>query len=157
MGNLIKSELFKLQRNKTFWVLLFTTTGVSALLHYLIIIDWWQVFGTSFDSVGLSELNALSTFTLPLLFNLIVSTLAGFFVSVEFSHSGVIKNQVISGNKRSHIFMSKFLVFSLGSIILTILTPLVTVILEIILLCHEIILSLSNIKYLGTSFDLYIL
>lgn len=157
VSNLIKAELFKLQRNKTFWVLLFTITGLSALLHYLIIIDWWQVFGTSFDSAGLSELNAVSTFTLPLLFNLIVSTLAGFFISIEFSHSGVIKNQVISGNKRSHIFMAKFLVFSLGSIIVTILTPLVTGIIEVILLGYGDILSLSNIKYLGTAFALFTL
>jgi len=157
MRNLIKAELFKLQRNKTFWVLCLTITGLSALLHYLIIIGWWQTSESAFDKVGLSELNALSTFTLPLLFNLIVSSLAGFFISIEFSQSGVIKNQVISGSKRSHILMAKFLVFSLGAIIVTIVIPLVTGIIEVILLGHGDILSSPNMLYLGRVLGLFIL
>lgn len=157
MTNLIRTELYKLQRNKTFWVLTGMITGISALLHYLIIIGWWQMEGTAFDSAGLSELNALSTFTVPLFFNLIVSTLAGFFISTEFSQSGVIKNQIISGNKRSHIFMAKFLVFSIGSFIVTILIPLVTAIILVILFGHGDILNSSNIMYVGRVFSLFTL
>lgn len=157
MSNLFKAELFKLKRNKSFWVLCLTITGLSALLHYLIIIDWWQTSGSAFDKVGLSELNALSTFTVPLLFNLIVSSLAGFFISTEFSQSGVIKNQVISGNKRSHIFMVKYLVFSLGAIVVAILIPLVTGIIEVIILGHGEILSFPNMLYLGRVLGLFTL
>ncbi|OZU87120.1 ABC transporter permease [Virgibacillus indicus] len=157
MRNQIRAELFKLQRNKTFWVLLLTMTGLSALLHYLVIIEWWQVSGTAFDSAGLSELNAISTFTIPLFFNLIVSTLAGFFISNEYSPSGVIKNQIISGSKRSHIFLSKYLVFTLGSIIITILIPLMTGIIEIIFFGNAEILNPSNMLYLGRAFGLFAL
>lgn len=157
MSNLFKAELFKLKRNKSFWVLCLTITGLSALLHYLIIIDWWQTSGSAFDKVGLRELNALSTFTVPLLFNLIVSSLAGFFISTEFSQSGVIKNQVISGNKRSHIFMVKYLVFSLGAIVVAILIPLVTGIIEVIILGHGDILSFPNMLYLGRVLGLFTL
>ncbi|GAB3042897.1 ABC transporter permease [Virgibacillus ainsalahensis] len=157
MSNQIKAEWFKLQRNKTFWVLLLISTGLSALLHYLVIIDWWQMSGTAFDSAGLSELNAVSTFTIPLFFNLIVSTLAGFFISNEFSQSGVIKNQIISGSKRSHIFISKYLVFTIGSIIVTILIPLMTAIIEVILLGHGDILTVSSMLYLGRAFGLFTL
>ncbi|EOR23982.1 ABC transporter permease [Niallia alba] len=156
MTNLIRAEMYKLQRNKTFWVILLTVTGLSALLHYLVLIGWWQMQGTSFDAAGLSELNALSTFTVPLFFNLIVSTLAGFFISIEFSQSGIIKNQVISGNKRSHIFMAKFLIFSLGAIVATILIPLVTAIILLFLTGHGDILDTSNLIYLGRSYGLYI-
>lgn len=120
MTNQIKAELFKLQRNKTFWVLVLTAAALSALLHFLVITDWWQVYDTPFDSAGISEMNGISTFTIPLFFNLLISTLAGFFVSTEFSQSSVIKNQIISGSKRSHIFISKYLIFTLGSIVITI-------------------------------------
>nr|WP_255639721.1 ABC transporter permease [Aquibacillus saliphilus] len=155
MSNLIRAELYKLQRNKTFWVLIGTITGLSALLHFLILIEWWQLSGTSFDSAGLSELNALSTFTLPLFFNLIVSTLAGFYISNEFSHHNVIKNQMISGNKRSHIFLAKFIVFTLGSLIVTILIPLVIAIILVMLFGHGDVLNFTNLLYLGRAFSLF--
>lgn len=113
--------------------------------------------GTPFDSAGLSELNALSIFTIPLFFNLIVSTLAAFYISIEFSHSGVIKNQVISGNKRSHIFIAKFLTFSLGAGFVTIVTPLLTGIIAAALLGHGDLLTFSNFFYLGRSFGLFTL
>ncbi|SFB15542.1 ABC-2 type transport system permease protein [Lentibacillus halodurans] len=157
MRNQLRAEWFKLQRNKTFWMLLLIITGLSALLHYLVIIEWWQMQGTDFDRAGLSELNATSAFTIPLLFNLIVSTLAGFFISHEFSQSGVIKNQIISGSKRSHIFISKYLVFTLGSIVVTILIPLTTGIIEIILLGHGDILTVSSMLYLGRASSLFVL
>lgn len=157
MTNLLKAEIFKIKRNKSFWLIIAIVTGLSALLHYLIIIDWWMMSGTAFDSAGLSELNTLSTFTTLLFFNLIVSSLAGFFISVEFSQNGVIKNQVISGNKRSHIFIAKFLIFSLGSIIVTILIPVVIGFLIVILFGHGDILNTANLLYLGRAFSLFIL
>lgn len=36
MTNLFRAEIFKLQRNNTFWVLIGTITGLSTLLHFLI-------------------------------------------------------------------------------------------------------------------------
>src|SRR5699024_1899789 len=101
MTNLMKAETYKLMRNRTFWVLIASMIGLSALLHCLILTDWWLMSGTEFDNVGLSEMNAFTFFTMPLVFNLIVSTLAGFYISTEFSQSGVIKNQIMSGNKRT--------------------------------------------------------
>ncbi|RKQ34657.1 ABC transporter permease [Oceanobacillus halophilus] len=157
MTNLLRVELYKLKRNKSFWVIIAMTTGLSTLLHYLVVIDWWTMSGTVFNEAGLSELNALSPFTTLLFFNLIVSSLAGFFISVEFSSSGVIKNQVISGNKRSHIFLAKFLVFSLGAIIVTILIPVIIGILLVILFGHGDIINTSNLLYLGRAYFLFIL
>lgn len=60
MTNLIRAEIFKLQRNKTFLVLIGTITGLSTLLHFLIITDWWMVNGTAFDSADLSECHRIS-------------------------------------------------------------------------------------------------
>src|SRR5690625_1024934 len=103
MSNQLKAEWFKLLRNKTFWVLVFTVTGLSALLHYLVITDWWQIYDTAFDKAGLSELNAMTIFIVPLYFNLLVSTLAGFFISNEFSQTSVIKNQIIRYRKSTRL------------------------------------------------------
>ena len=157
MTNLMKAEIFKLTRNKTFWVLIATVTGLSTLLHCLIITGWWLLSGTTFDQAGLSEFNALSLFTMPLYFNLIVSTLAGFYVSTEFSQNGVIKNQMMSGNKRMNIFMAKYLVFSLGSFLVTILIPLVTAIIAVLLFEQGDILNLTSLTYLGRAYSLFTL
>lgn len=157
MTNFIQAELFKLNRNKTFYVLIFTVIGISALVHYLRMSGWWHMSGTAFDRAGLHELNGLSTFTIPLYFNFIVSPLAGFFIANEFSDSGVIKNQVISGSKRSAIFISKFLVFSLGSVIVTIVIPLFIALTMMFLFGHGEILTASNLMYLGRAFSLFAL
>lgn len=157
MNNLIRAEIYKLQRNKTFWVLIGTITGLSTLLHFLIITDWWMMDGNAFDSAGLSELNALSTFTVPLFFNLIVCTLAGFYISTEFSQSGAIKNQIISGNKRTHIFIAKFLVFSFGSVLITVVIPLLTAIITVILFGQGEIFNVTTLMYLGRGFSLFTL
>src|SRR5699024_4006557 len=157
MINLIKAETYKILRNKTFWVLIISITGFSALLHLLVIMDWWLISGTVFDQAGLSDMNAFISFTMPLVFNLIVSTLAGFYISREFSQSSVIKNQIMSGNKRTHIFMSKYLVFSLVSIIVTLLIPFITAIVTVILFGQEEILTFSNLVYLGRALILFAL
>ncbi len=157
MNNLMRAEFYKLQRNKTFWVLIVTITGLSLLLHILVITDWWMMEGTAFDSAGLSELNALSTFTATLILNLVVCTFAGFYISTEFSQSGVIKNQIISGNKRNHIFIAKFLAFSFGSILITVIIPLLTAIIIVILFGRGEILGITNLIYLGRGYSLFTL
>lgn len=157
MINQMKAEFLKLKRNKTFWVLLVIALGLSALLHYLIMIDWWKVNDSVFVQAGLGELSSLSAFTTPLFFNLFIGTLAGFFISVEFSQSSVIKNQIISGGKRSHIFLSKYIVYSLASVVMTILIPVLIGLIEVVLLGHGEILSLSSMLYLGRAFGLFLL
>lgn len=157
MTNLIRAELYKLSRNKTFWVLVASVTGLSALLHCLILMDWWLLTGTDFDKAGLSEFNALSPFSIPLFFNFFVSTLAGFYISTEFTQNGVIKNQMLSGNKRSTIFIAKYLVFTLGAFIVTILIALVTAITMVLLFGHGDIISLPNLMYLGRAYSLFAL
>ena len=157
MTNLIQAECYKLIRNKTFWVLITSITGLSALLHVLILLDWWQLSGTEFDKAGLSEFNALSPFTIPLFFNFIVSTLAGFFISTEFTQSSVIKNQIMSGNKRSHIFIAKYLVFSLGAFIVTVLIPLLTGIILVLISGQADLLSLPNLMHLARAYGLFTL
>lgn len=157
MSNLIQAELFKLKRNKSFWVIMGVTTGLSILLYYLVIIDWWMMQNTNFAEVGLSKLNALSPFTTLLFFNLIGSSLAAFFISVDFSVSGVIKNQIISGNKRAHIFLAKFLIYSFGAVMMTVVIPFALGVFMVILLGAGEILSGASFLYLGKAFLLFML
>jgi len=157
MNNLLKAERYKLLRNKTFWVLMLISAGLSALLHLLIITDWWMVGVSEFDHAGLKELNALGTFAVPLFFNLLGSTLAGFFISIEFSQNSVIKNQIISGNKRWHIYLAKFIMLTLGTFLIVVAMPIFTGIVEMVLMGHREQLTSSAMQFLGTSVALFTL
>lgn len=155
MNNLVRAEIYKLNRNKVLWVLIGTVAGLSSLLHFLVVTDWWMMFGTAFDSVGLSELNALSPFTVPLFFNLIVGTFGAYYIATDFSQNRTIKNQIISGNRRTRIFMARYLVFSFVSIFITIVIPLLTAIIIIIFFGQGDIFTSSNIIYLGKAYGLF--
>lgn len=155
MNNLLRAETYKLKRNKTFWVLLITMIGLSSFLHYLIVSDWWFMSGTPFDQAGLSELNALSVFMTPLYFNFVVSTLAGYYISVEFSQTRVIKNQIISGNKRSHIFMSKYILFSLAAYIVTVFIPVLTALLMVLFIKGGTVITSKSLTYLFSSYGIF--
>ena len=157
MINQLRAELYKLKRNKTFWVLLFISLALSALLHYLIMIDWWYVSDSVFIDAGVGKLSALSAFTTPIFFNLFIGTLAAFFISMEFSQSSVIKNQVMSGSKRRDIYISKYVIFTLGAIVITVIAPLLTGIVEVILLGHGDILNGETLLFLTRAFGLYVL
>ena len=155
MINLVQAEIYKLVRNKAFWYLMITSIVLSFLLHILVLVDWWQIGGTPLDDAGLSQLNALNFYRLPLFFNLFVSTLGAFYVSNEFSQGGTIKNQIISGNKRRHIFFSKYLVLTLSSILISVVLPLLTAIISVFLFGHGEIFSPSRISYLCLAFILF--
>ncbi len=125
MVNLLRMELFKLSKNRVFWTLAIIATVVFALLHYLITIDWWQL-SNRFVDAGLELFSSFALATTPFYFLLFLSTLAGFFVANDFT-IGVIKNVVMSGNRRSVIFSAKLLIFALGSVILALVCPLLVI------------------------------
>lgn len=151
----MRAEIFKLTSNKTFWVLTISIVILSSLLHFLVITDWWMMTGTPFELIGLSEWNALFPFITPLFFNLIISTLAAFYISTEFSKTGVMKNQMMTGHKRSHIFFAKYLIYSIGSFVVTILIPLLTATMMVYLLESGEIFNQENVSYLARAFSLF--
>lgn len=157
MHNLLRTEMYKLNRNRTFWGLLFFITSISTFMHYLIVTDWWVMTSSPFELVGLSDLNALSTFIVPLFFNVIISTLAGFFIATEFSGQSAIKNQIVSGHKRRNIFLAKYTVFTLGSIIVTIVIPLVTAIIVSFIFGEADAFTIEKFDYLFQSYSLFTL
>jgi ABC-2 type transport system permease protein len=126
MNNLLRAELFKLGKNKVFWTLTIIVTVVFALLHSLIVVGWWKM-DNMFAEAGLELFASLALATAPFYFMQFLSTLAGYFVANEYT-TGVVKNIVMSGNRRSHIFLAKFIVLALGSVLLVVVCPLFVII-----------------------------
>lgn len=155
MNNILQAEIFKLKLNKSFWVILLTSVALNGLLHYLLITEWWQVYNTPFDAAGLSKMNGLSMFIAPLFFNLMIGTLAAFYISTEFGTSGVIKNQIISGQNRKLIYFGKYIVYTTASILIVVIAPTVTGIVMNFLMGNGDIFTLETVMYLFGGFSLF--
>ncbi|MBF0754567.1 ABC transporter permease [Jeotgalicoccus halotolerans] len=156
MSNLLQAEIFKLKHNKSFWVLLIISAALSSLMHYLVVSEWWMLTNTPFEAAGIPEMNALSMFILPLFFNLMIGTLAAFYISTEFGSTGVIKNQIISGKHRSLIYFAKYVVYTAAAVILTVIIPVGSgLILKLII--SGSIFNGDHLIYLLTSFGLFTL
>lgn len=114
MNNLIKSEVSKLLKDRTFRfivILLFTI----ALLAPLFFGDVSGMENNEFYRTYILLGNHQIVIYLPLI-------LAGFFIANEYQ-SGTMKIFVASGNSRMNIYLSKLLVFSLGSLIIMTIFP----------------------------------
>ena len=155
MLNMIQAEMFKLRLNKSFWVILLTSLVLSAVMHYLAITEWWRVYNTPFDAAGLSEMNGLSMFMAPLFFNLMIGTLAAFYISTDFGPSGVIKNQIISGKNRKLIYFAKYIVYSAAAVVIAVLIPAVTGIILNIIMGNGGIFTFETITYLLGAYSLF--
>ena len=155
MLNMIQAEMFKLRLYKSFWVILMTSLVLSAVMHYLAITEWWQVYNTPFDAAGLSEMNGLSMFMAPLFFNLMIGTLAAFYISTDFGPSGVIKNQIISGKNRKLIYFAKYIVYSAAAVVIAVLIPAVTGIILNIIMGNGGIFTFETITYLLGAYSLF--
>lgn len=118
MNNLIRSEISKLLKDRTFRfivIMLFTIAILAPLFFGDISGMETNEFYRTYILLG----NHQIVIYLPLI-------LAGFFIANEYQ-SGTMKIVVASGNSRMSIYLSKLLVFSLGS--LTVMTILPTVML----------------------------
>ncbi|MUG47951.1 ABC transporter permease [Paenibacillus woosongensis] len=155
MINLLRMELFKLGKNKVFWTLTVIVTVVFTLLHYLITIGWWKM-DNMFMGAGLEMFSSLALATTPFYFMLFLSTLAGFFMANEFT-IGVVKNIVMSGNRRSHIFLAKFIVLALGSVFLAVVCPLIVIIGGKLLFAFGEMTDPSALGYLARALGLFLI
>ncbi|WP_430788349.1 ABC transporter permease [Virgibacillus flavescens] len=115
MGNLLKTEWYKLRKDRTFWVL----TGLLIVFSVLY----------PLDRIGISdspnENDFYRGFILAInsdIVSLLPAILAGFFIASEFS-MGTMKSIASSGHSRVKIYFAKLTVFSIGSIIILLILP----------------------------------
>lgn len=119
MYNLIKSEWYKLQKDRSFRTLVMVIAALSIFWplywHFDNLLDGEPLF-TGFESF----MRAVSGNILIL--KVCLCILAGFFISSEYS-TGVMKNLASSGNSRIEIYTAKLFVYSWGAILLSLLFP----------------------------------
>ncbi|HZG17174.1 MAG TPA: ABC transporter permease [Candidatus Bathyarchaeia archaeon] len=120
MYNLIKSEWYKLRKDRSFRTLAMMIVALSIFWplywHFDNLLDGDPLF-TGFESFQ----RAIAGNTL--IFKVSLCILAGFFISSEYS-TGVMKNIASSGNSRIEIFTAKLCVYAWGAILLSLLFPL---------------------------------
>ncbi|WP_147534028.1 ABC transporter permease [Bacillus marasmi] len=130
MDNLIKAELFKLRKDRSLWTLVLGLT-VAAIIYPML-----MLFGDG--SVGSQDISVKDLFVNTALggnnyiVRLVPCILAGFFISSEFS-IGTMKSIGASGNSRSRIYFSKLFAFSIGTIIISLVFPVVMMVISSLL------------------------
>lgn len=120
MSNLLKSELFKLRKDRIFWALVLGLAISGAFYPFLIFFDDGSFNRQSTTVKEIYTYIALGGNTY--IARLAPCILAGFFISSEYS-IGTMKSIVASGNSRFRIFLAKLSVFSLGAVVISLVFP----------------------------------
>ncbi|WP_407272725.1 ABC transporter permease [Radiobacillus sp. PE A8.2] len=117
MGNLLKTEWYKLKKDRSFRFLTWMLIAISVLFPLI-----------EFDN-GASGLPAVKDYYQESILGphanivkLIPSILAGFFITSEYS-MGTMKSIVSSGKSRLRIYSAKLIVFSIGAVIISMILP----------------------------------
>lgn len=114
MDNLLKSEWYKLRKDRSFWVLILFLFAF-AVLYPLTLQSGQGVNGNDYYRGYILSINNEIVRLLP-------AILAGFFIASEYS-MGTMKSIASSGNSRIRIYFAKLTVFSIGSIIILLILP----------------------------------
>ncbi|WP_102272646.1 ABC transporter permease [Cytobacillus massiliigabonensis] len=122
MGNLVKAELFKLRKDRSFWTLIIGLLA-SGIIYPMLIFFNEGVFGA--DAISVKELYAYTALGgNNYIVKLVPCILAGFFISSEYS-MGTMKSIGASGNSRIRIYLSKLMIFTIGAMIISLTFPIV--------------------------------
>ncbi|WML42100.1 ABC transporter permease [Neobacillus sp. OS1-2] len=119
MGNLVKSELYKLRKDRTLWTLIVILMASAIFYPVLIFFDNGANSATVNDFYIGTALSGNDYIV-----KLVPCILAGFFISSEYSN-GTMKSIGASGNNRIRIYFAKLLAFSIGAVIISLVFPLV--------------------------------
>ncbi|MNB82199.1 ABC-2 family transporter protein [compost metagenome] len=122
MYNLIRSELFKLRKDRAFRVLLLVTAALSLVYPLLYYFDNRSSGDPQFTGAEfLFKFIAGNAY----LIKFGVAALAGFFIANEYS-TGVMKTIASSGNDRGRLFIAKLIGFSVGAMAISLVFPVVS-------------------------------
>jgi ABC-2 type transport system permease protein len=130
MGNLVKTELFKLRKDRSFWTLILGLLA-SGILYPMLIFFNDGVFGA--DAISVKDLYVYTALGgNSYIVKLVPCILAGFFISSEYS-LGTMKSIGASGNSRFRIYYSKLMIFTIGAVIISLTFPIVIMLVGAIL------------------------
>jgi ABC-2 type transport system permease protein len=134
MGNLMKTEWYKLKKDRSLWLL----SALLIMLAVLFPLDTMRSFDGISDPSKKNDYyigNILSINTD--IVKLLPAILAGFFIASEFS-LGTMKSIVSSGNSRIRIYLAKLAVFSVGSVIILLILPILMMGFSVIYMGFEV-------------------
>lgn len=122
MYNLIRAELFKLRKDRSFHVLLLIIAALSVAYPLLYYIDNKsggkpQFTGAEFLIKFVASNGYVIKFS--------IAALAGFFIASEYT-TGVMKTVASSGNDRGRLYAAKLIGFSAGAMMISLIFPLVS-------------------------------
>jgi ABC-2 type transport system permease protein len=166
MSNLIRAELFKLSKNKTFRILMMLLTAAGLVLNLVVWLDSKDVlslqnvlgfinFDPSFTGTGI-DFFRLTLLDDSILLTLILSTFSGFYISNDYL-TGVIKNEAISGNSRGQIYFAKLIAFSLGSIAMAVVFLVIPTLGSTLIHGFGTAIDGSTVVYVGRTVGLFLL
>ncbi|MED0986821.1 ABC transporter permease [Bacillus paramycoides] len=115
MDNLLKSEVFKLKKDRSFKTLILILIAIAVLIPTIMFMFGTEPFRVDDLFTSIIGKNHYVLKLLPCL-------LAGYFISSEYS-LGTMKSIASSGNSRIRIYIAKLLVFTFGAIILSVILP----------------------------------
>ncbi|WP_342437727.1 ABC transporter permease [Paenibacillus sp. FSL L8-0436] len=122
MYNLVRSELFKLRKDRSFRVLLLITAILSLAYPLLYYFDHKSSGEPQFTGAEfLIQFIASNAY----LIKFGVAALAGFFIANEYA-TGVMKTIASSGNDRGRLFTAKLIGFSVGAMAISLVFPIVS-------------------------------
>lgn len=126
MRRLLQADLYRLYHNKKIWIALLAMLAASGMM---ITMQY-----TSMDyEVPLSRVIFLPmTF-----FGLVLAALVGFFAGEDFSE-GTVRNKIVAGNGRSHIYYSQMLSVWTATLFVYTVTSGVTVSVGLPLFTHDV-------------------
>ncbi|OMF91387.1 hypothetical protein [Paenibacillus sp. FSL R7-0337] len=110
---LIKAELYKLVHDKSFFIL----SALSVMLGSFLMLDQGQL--TGYDSVSASLYNA------PILM-LLTCVFGALYLGKDFADH-TLYHMICAGHSRNHVFFSKAILFIVGSNIILLLQPILSI------------------------------
>ncbi|MFK9092661.1 ABC transporter permease [Bacillus salipaludis] len=119
MGNLLKSELFKLRKDRSLRTLIIIIMASAIFYPTLIFFDNGADSATVNDFYSGTGLSGNDYIV-----KLVPCILAGFFISSEYS-IGTMKSIGASGNNRIRIYFAKLMAFSIGAVIISLVFPII--------------------------------
>lgn len=144
MFNLFKIEFYKLKKSKMFYFFILLNIMQGVTICFLSV----HAFSRSLNIISGKEILIYMLFIQTnLTLNIITGVFAANYIVTEFT-SGYIKNLISYGHKRINIFISKTMVYYIGIIIITLITPVAMAVINTVNNGYGEVFTFSSLMFL---------